>query len=473
MSSPSDEFWDARPTLKTIRQQARARRVGPYSTLGAVLATIVARVDPKVSLPAIVGGRGSLNQFVALVGVSGGGKGASIAAAQDLLDVRADRLVRVDHRTLGSGEGISAAFVERIKGEDGTEVVHHTDGVLFEVAEVDSLSALGSRAGSTIMPELRKMWSGERLGFQNRDRATSLPVEAHSYRAALIVGVQPARSAALLDDAAGGTPQRFIWLSTEDPGAPEQAPLAPDRIKWENPAPSVIPAVDGVRGMQVCDTAWQTIEQAQVQRLRGIGHALDGHALLARLKVAAALALLEMRGDVTDQDWELAGHIMWHSDQTRQKCLDALSAASRQVNEARAELRAEAAVKADDHLVAKCMERIVSKLSNEWTGAYKVKNSITVKLREHFDLAVAELAENGVIEVLVDQYQSQDRTRYRLSPETAETKSSSLPVSPENPRNHADLSVDRSAETKSSSLPESVSPETHNSSTTYREKGVA
>jgi len=154
---------------------------------------IIARVDPNVGLPAIVGGRGSCNLFVTLVGISGGGKGASIAAAAELLDFRGDRLLRVEHRTLGSGEGISAAFVERIKGEAGPDIVQHTDGVMFEVAEVDTLAALGARAGSSLMPELRKMWSGERLGFQNRDRTTSLPVEAHSYRASLIVGVQPAR----------------------------------------------------------------------------------------------------------------------------------------------------------------------------------------------------------------------------------------------------------------------------------------
>lgn len=420
---------------------------------------VVARVDPKVSLPAIVGGRGSCNFFAALVGISGGGKGASIAAAADLLDVRADRLMRVDHRTLGSGEGISAAFVERIKGEAGSEIVHHTDGVLFEVAEVDTLSALGSRAGSSLMPELRKMWSGERLGFQNRDRATSLPVESHSYRAALIVGVQPQRSAALLDDAAGGTPQRFVWFSTEDPEAPEQAPLAPDRIKWENPGAKVIPEVDGVRGLQVCDEAWATIELAQVQRLRGDGHALDGHALLARLKVAAALALIEMRGDVNDEDWSLAGLVMQHSDETRQICVTALSAASREINERRAELRAEAVVKSEDHLVVKCMERIVAKLDSEWIGSGKVKASLSRQLRENFEIAISELVDKGAVEVLVDQYQSQDRTRYRLSAGSGLADSPTLPANPENPRNHAKNRVGKSGLAKSPTLPKTVSPD--------------
>lgn len=460
--SSHDEFWDSRPTLAAIRQQARARRVGPWSTLGATLAMIVSRVDPKISLPPIVGGRGSCNIFVALVGASGGGKGASTAAAHDLIDVRADRLIRVSQRTLGSGEGISAAFVERVKGEDGMEVVQHTDGVMFEAPEVDSLAALGGRSGSSLMPELRKVWSGERLGFQNRDRSTSLPVEPHSYRATLIVGVQPERSGALLDEAAGGTPQRFVWFSTEDPDAPDTAPAAPEPIKWQNPDMHAIPFTEGIRGMTVCDEAWNTIEDAQVQRLRGSGHALDGHALLSRLKIAAALALLEMRGDVSDEDWHLAGIIMQHSDQTRQKCIDALKAASRAVNTSRAELRAEAAVTIDDHLVAKCAERILSNVDSEWIGSGKLRAKLTTKLREHFDQAIDELLEQQVIEVSADHYQGQERTRYRLTTPSGLTEPPTLPANPEIPRQHWDVRVDNPGLAESSTLTETANPEQKN-----------
>lgn len=456
--SPHD-LWQTRPSLNNIQQWARSRRVGPWSLLGAILTIIMSRVDPKVSLPAIVGGRGSLNFFAALVGVSGGGKSASISTGHDALDVRADRLFRWEQRTLGSGEGISAAFVERVKGEDGSEIVHHTDGVLLEAPEVDAFAALGARAGATLWPEIRKAWVGEGLGFQNRSKDTSLPVAAHSYRLGLVLGVQPERSAALLEDAAGGTPQRFVWFDTRDPDAPAKAPSAPAPIKWQNPGPDVIPEVDGVRGMSVCDVAWETIEQAALARLRGDGYALDGHALLARLKVAAALALLEMRGDVNDEDWHLAGLVMQHSDQTRQACVDALRAASREVNESRAVLRAEAVVKTDDHLVSKCMERIVSNLSAEWIGSGALRPKITVKLREHFELAVAELVKHGTIEMLADQYQGQDRTRYRLAQPSPLTKSSALPVSAQNPQNHADYSPDETDLTKSSALPEIVTPE--------------
>lgn len=459
---PESWFWQSRETLTKVRQQARARRVAPFSCLGAVLALTVARVDPNVTLPAIVGGRGSLNLFTALVGMSGGGKGASDAAATELMDFRGDRLFRVERRTLGSGEGLSAAFVERIKGEEGSEVVHHTDGVCFNIAEIDTLGALGSRAGSTIMPELRKVWSGEQLGFQNRDRATSLPVEAHSYRATLIAGVQPERSSVLLDEQAGGTPQRFVWFSTEDRQAPEKAPAAPEQIRWENPNVDVLPLVDGARIMNVCDEAWSEIEQAQVRRLKGDGHALDGHALYSRLKVAAALSLLEQRGDVTSEDWELAGVVMTHSNQTRELCLRALSNASRNVNEQRALARVDAAVKAEDHLVGRCMERIIDRLTNDWQGGAAIRKGITPKLRDHFDTALDALLEAGRIEQLLDEYNGKERARYRLADVTEVTKLSPLPITPENPRDHAEVSGDKTQVTESSPLSETVTTESDN-----------
>lgn len=456
MSAEPADFWDARPVLKTIQQWARSRRVGPWSLLGAILATVVSRVDPKVSLPAIVGGRGSINFYAALVGVSGGGKSASISTGHDALDVRADRLYRWEQRSLGSGEGLSAAFVERIKGENGSEIVHHTDGVLAEAPEVDQLAALGSRSGATLMPELRKAWVGEGLGFQNRDRSTSLPVAAHSYRLGLILGVQPARSAALLDDAAGGTPQRFVWFSTEDPDAPAKAPTAPAPIKWQNPGIDVLPEVDGVRYMQVCDVAWETIEQAALARLRGDVHALDGHALFSRLKVAAGLSLLEMRGGVNESDWELAGFVMQHSDQTRDVCRNALRAVSREANETRAELRAEAVVRADDHMVAKCQERIMSKLGTEWIAERDIKNSLSRQLRDNFDTAVLELISDGKAEAQVDDYQGRSRTRYRLAQGSVKAESPTLPTYPVLPHEINDPRVGNSVSAESPTLASSA-----------------
>jgi hypothetical protein len=59
------------------------------------------------------------------------------------------------------------------------------------------------------------------------------------------------------------------------------------------------------------------IRDAHIARARGIGDALDGHALFTREKVAAALAVLDGRDAMTLEDWELSGVVMTMSNRTR------------------------------------------------------------------------------------------------------------------------------------------------------------
>jgi len=180
----------SRPVLEHIRVFARARMCSPWAVLGVVLARVVASVPPFVVLPPVIGSAASLNLFVALVGASGGGKGA----AEDAVTLNGP-----DVATVGSGEGIAHLYAHREKGE----VVRDRDAVLFTVPEVDNLVALGQRQGSTLLPQLRVAWMGERLGFSYADKAKALPIPRHSYRMGLVLGVQPGR-AGLLNDADGG-----------------------------------------------------------------------------------------------------------------------------------------------------------------------------------------------------------------------------------------------------------------------------
>lgn len=449
------EFWNSREALTKIHQQARARRVAPWAVFGGVIARVVASAEPRVQLPAIVGGPGSLNTYIGIVGRSGQGKGASQAAAAALLDAKYGCLF--DIVSVGSGEGIAAAYVDRRKDDAGEFSVHqHSESALLDVAEIDTLAALSGRQGSTLLSELRKVWSGERLGFQNRDSSRSLPVEAHQYRAALVAGIQPTRAATLLDDHAGGTPQRFLWLPATDPDAPAKAPQPPAAITWIMPGEELLPTIDGRRTIRVCDTAWDAIDSAHLARLRGAGDALDGHSLFTRLKIAAALALLDERGDVAPEDWELSGVVMAVSDRTRDECRRQINAASRAMNTFRAEARAEASVVTADHAeivaVKRCQERILEQLGSDWAGAGEIRSKITSRLREHFDDAVNELVAREVMEVAVDTYRGQERTRFRLPGPEALTKPSPLPVTPQDPHQHADLSIDSEALTEPSTL---------------------
>lgn len=395
---PYAAFWEQRSVLRHIRDFARSRRVGPWAMLGVVLGHAAASTPPTVRLPALVGGAASLNIFVALVGPSGGGKGAAEAAAADgctFCDYNGTPVVVGTH-PVGSGEGTSRVY--RPHGTDPDEPNPVTNAI-FTAGEVDTLAALGGRSGSTLMPQLRHMYSGEQLGFANAGRDTRVVVGRHTYRAVLIVGVQPLKAGALLDDADGGTPQRFGWFPTGDEQVPDARPDSVDPRtvalpKWEI----------GTHEMRVPQEAVDAVDANRVAVLRGEAvDPLDGHALQYRIKVSAALAILDGRANVNGDDWELSAVIMEVSNNTRQVCVDAIREKARKANAARAHSDAERAEIIDNTRADKAVKRVAGvitrKLSrdNGTTSRADLRRAVAGKDRPDFDAAVDMLEAAGVV----------------------------------------------------------------------------
>ena len=416
--SIADDFWDASPELTTIRAYARARMVSPAAMLGCVLARVVTSVDSQVVLPPLVGGYISLNLFVALVGVSGAGKGAADQAAASAFVLHG---LDFEEAGIGSGEGIGHLFARRVKDK----IVRLADAVLLNVPEVDTLAALRQRQSSTLSPELRKTWDGAALGFAYVDPSKRLPLAAHSYRLCLLLGVQPARAGTLLDDADGGTPQRFVWLPAIDRDAPDVPPEAPDPVEWHKPElPPSPPFTKGLRVLPVCEEAKQTIRAARLARLRGNGEALESHALLCRLKVAAALGLLDGRCSVSEQDWHLAGMLMEASDRTRSSVAEALRRRQRNDNLARGHAEGERDVVRLDRVEVDRVQRtgraITGRLrrahdDDGWVTAGVLRRDLAKVLRPYLDEALDKLEEAGQIEVEPIEYQGQSSRRVRLA----------------------------------------------------------
>jgi hypothetical protein len=315
-----EDIW-ADPTLGHIRTFAQARLTSPWATLGTVLMRSLATVPADITLPPIVGGLGSLNLFLAVVGDSGMGKGASVAAARDAVHLPID----APHLPVGSGEGLVKAYAHRERMETATgdkewQTVQDRQSIVFDVSEVDQLAALSGRTGSTLMNQLRSAYSGELLGSSYADPEKAVTLEPHSYRLALIVGVQPRRSGAILSESDGGTPQRFVWMPAADPLVPTTSPAEPESltvapVRWS----------PGQKVMKVPAAAENAIRENRQAALRGERPPLDGHALFTRLKVAAALAVLDGRGHLNLRDWDLSALIMAKSDETRQVCVDAVA----------------------------------------------------------------------------------------------------------------------------------------------------
>lgn len=348
------DFWDARPYLAHLRVFALARMCSPWAVLGVALLRALAVVPPNVVLPALIGGSGSLNLFAALVGPSGVGKGAAESAAADAI-----RWPTIYTASVGSGEGIAHQYAHRGK----EDVIMDRFSVLFTCPEVDTLAALGSRQGATLLTQLRSAFSGERLGFGYADALKRIPIERHGYRLGLICGVQPEKAGPLINDSDGGTPQRFIWLRATDPAITATPPELPEPMAFTMPEWNLI-GVDladgGRRHIAVPAEVADTIRTNHAARARGEGDALDGHALFAREKVAYALAVLDGRPVMTAEDWQLSGVIMAVSDRTRAAIQNTLTMSERRAEEGRKAVIAGRAVATDEAVIEAATRRVVA-----------------------------------------------------------------------------------------------------------------
>lgn len=370
---------------------ARARMVGPWAVLGYAMANAIATVPHTITLPAIVGSRASLNLFVAIVGPSGDGKDAAAGATAEGLKFAAD----VPAVPLGTGEGIARTF--RPHGTEPGEV-NPVDAAVFVAPEIDTVSALASRQGSTLSAELRKLYGAGQIGFANANKETRNIVAAGSYRACLTVGVQPLRSHALLAASDGGLPQRFVWLPAADVDSPDVEPADPGA--WEVDRPAWGRA--GTMDLVVPDVARVAIRRHRKAVLRREPDVdpLDGHALLTRLKVAAALMALDGRTVVSDEDWSLAGYVMSLSNRSREACLRELSAADRRANKARALAAADRDEIVAERKQQRAKESIMRRLERNGGAPIQqreIRRGLRSDVRDYFDPAANELLAQNLI----------------------------------------------------------------------------
>lgn len=392
-----DDFWSSRESLSTIRDYARQSFVGPWALLGGVMLRSIADVPPSVAIPAIIGGRASLNLFVGFVGRSGHGKGASDAAARDYWPSAIVEL------PVGTGEGLAATFYRDVGDPDAAANV--PEAAIFSAGEVDTLNVLGGRSGATLFPELRKLAMGEMLGAQNASKDHRRIVPAHTYRACLSVGIQPERAGLLIGDAHGGTPQRFIWLPVTDPAKPnitptDVAPFTADgvRLSGELPLPPVV-----FREVRA--------HRDRVLREDPTVDPLDGHRNLTRIKVAAALMLIDGRSEVTEDDWRLSEYVMAKSDDTRKGIETALEKERRRGAADAAQTSALRVMLTGDAAVRLVAEKILARLVDGHMSRSDLRRSIAHRAREHFDDALDQLELAGQVDVTTTEQATYVRLR--------------------------------------------------------------
>lgn len=430
-------FWNARPSLKHVHDFALSRRASPWAALGVTLTRVTATAPPKVVLPPLIGGVVSINLFLALVGGSGRGKGAAMRAAKDavvlcgrgVFDEPAGEHYFDEHK-LGTGQAIAHAYAYRDK-----EGVHRSaDSALFMLDEVDHLAGHASQVGSTILAELKCMYMGEKLGSFYVDPIKRIEIKEQTYRAGFIVGVQPEKSQVLFSDTEGGTPQRFVWLPTTYP-QPRIKPEGPAPLRWVppdweprsfSPTGDALPWAAGATErsehiiMPVAASACAAIDQANWEQSTGHGDPLDGHRLLCQEKIAAAFGILGGHVEITEEDWQLAGHLMALSDRTRSGVLDVLAREAAERNTARGKAEASRAVIVDtakEEAAVKRVARSVVRLvegHDGWIGHSELRRKIKNTDRPRCDEALSYLLKTGMLEAEKINYQGQDGFQYRV-----------------------------------------------------------
>ncbi len=380
VTSQSAELFDASHVLAHIRTAAESRMLPPLALLGAILARVLASTPPSLMLPPVIGSAASLNLGVGLVGESGDGKSAAGDLADELLFGNLGDPFNTAERDYvtagpGSGEGLIETFLEPVPGGTaGAKRVRPAARVLLEVDEIGRLKDIQDRKGSSMAAVLRSAMTGGDLTTSNADRSRRREVPKRTYRLTAVAGIQPTRADVLLADEDAGTPQRWLWLPAVNPDAPDAEPEWPGPLGWTSPVAFNAP----LTYIAVPDEVAEQVRAARRARNRGERTGNDGHLLLTREKVAAALALLHGGTGITGEWWAAAGHLMAISQAVQAQCRSALreahqiAANTKATTERRAVVAAEERV-ADDRRI-KFLDYVVSTLKKLGDGEHTTKD---------------------------------------------------------------------------------------------------
>ncbi|MGI5247579.1 hypothetical protein [Dactylosporangium sp. CA-139066] len=343
-----EEFWEARERFRAIRQAAWRNGCSGDVAMLTVMCRTSAMVSPKLIFD-LGRGPGSLNLFGGAVGPSGGGKSQAVEVGQEIViapaylvdaDGNIDPDKFKDGIPLGTGEGLAEAYMgtaEREtgelhtrnsananKGDPKTEKVRAQvrHNVFYYLDEGETLTKMmKERQGATIGQALRTAWVGGPLGQQNaRDETTRL-IPRRSYSCGMVIGYQPKTVQDLLGDGGPGTPQRFLWASAIDPSLPSTRPDA-QRPFWLPLHDDSGQAITGTIGgpKWIADQLWA--RRVDVVRGKQVVEELDSHVDLMRCKLAALLAVIDGRMEVSDEDWQLSEVLWTTSCETRDRMVE-------------------------------------------------------------------------------------------------------------------------------------------------------
>ena len=383
-----DSIWTKRPSLALIKRHANARIISPWGLLGGTLSRVLTSLPFWVNYETDFMGEAPINAIHINVGKSGSGKSYTQSALNKMLHFQDPAFaVFPTSLTPGSGEGLEEAYLAEVPVIEDGKPAKNADGsaktdlqwcndyhsIHWYFDEIGKLNTTGrGRQGSTLFENVKSAGTGGSLGRVLAGRkGVTLP--AGSYRFVMDISAQPERCATILsaDETAGGFPQRVVWFDME-----QKNPHLYGEAVRDLP-PLIVPAQHWAAGHTFLATPY--LESLHVAHAAGEAEALDGHALMARAKIAVALAVMDGRQELNDEDVEIAGLIMEHSRQTLASVQKAIASAG--VAEARAEGKRRAVIDGaateskDDILLRRAQKKIV-----QWTAKGLSETDVRQKL---------------------------------------------------------------------------------------------
>lgn len=350
----STNFWNRTPQLQRIAWLALEKEVSPWGLLMGVQLHRLSHIKPTVVLvqrdgtPDTLGGLfggTSLNMFGGLTADSGGGKSITFKLASSLMPPVHTPIAD------GTGQGLikSIAETEKVTSEDGQKLAEpyyitrfNRHSLVVHAPEIKTLNAEFAREASKTDSMMRSMWSGETVGMTTGDRDRRVTLPSNMYRIVGMWGIQAVNATAILSGADDGTPQRWLWMPSEEfrpcitrvnPGHVDfpfpvfgqvggnpfgvsggelptefrdgDALPAPIWVHWSPRMTVEIKAMQAARKALRDRDPYERLSQEQ----KAAEHAvtMQSHLTLTRIKLACLLGFLWGHANPTDEDWDLAG----------------------------------------------------------------------------------------------------------------------------------------------------------------------
>jgi len=422
------EFWESRPVLRHIRDAAWSMMASPDAALAITLATLSASVPPCVRVDTGVRRPMPTHTFAAPVGRSGGFKTSAMEAAelairfvpawtQDVFSTDAPILVAIGddemvHRANGgTGQGIIENYMGNVavalsedaeprNGRPRTRRQQVRSNVLVTIDEGNGLAKALADTTSIVGETMRELWSGVTTGQDNAKAENTRRVKRGTYSFGLIVGFQLPVLAKLLgnENVELGTPQRFLFAWTGAPDIPDEP------VEF----PGVLDVTVPVEQIALCPALIARLRDELLPLLRngGTDTETDSQRVSMLVRLAALLAVIDGRTEVSEDDWRLAEMIADTSRSIAEYALalkrgkDTQARKARRAEEVedalavhtattgsgadRAAVRIEAAIRANGGVRAK------------WTGDDGIRRgSFNSEDREDADAGLAQLVERN------------------------------------------------------------------------------